>query len=386
MALTLPDLQAIVTELIRRPGHEKVRSLIYRLLVEGLGASSTEIEFERPLPEVRGRTDALLGQTVFEFKTNLRREARVAEEELTRYLTQRESETGQHFVGIATDGASFVPYELRRGELRRLAEFNPLASAARDLLAWLSAAVAISADLSPDPDTVRRELGRGSLAWHVARGELSALWEEVDEEPDVRLKRELWAGLLERVYGTSVDSDDLFFQHTYLIAVAKTMALHVLGLDMPEAEGLLSGRPLAEAGILGAVESDFFDWVLEAEGGAAFVQRTATHASRFRLRDVEMDVLKGLYESLIDPEERHYLGEYYTPDWLAVRMCERAIERPLEQRVLDPACGSGTFLFHSVRRIVASSRRSAERSPRSVGALLPDGAGSGCSPSNGPDR
>ena len=67
------------------------------------------------------------------------------------------------------------------------------------------------------------------------------------------------------------------------------------------------------------------------------------------------DVLKTLYESLIDPRQRHDLGEYYTPDWLAERMCVRAIPDPLDQRVLDPACGSGTFPFHAVRRLLAAA-------------------------------
>ena len=31
-------------------------------------------------------------------------------------------------------------------------------------------------------------------------------------------------------------------------------------------------------------------------------------------------------------------------------ICERAIHDPLRQRVLDPSCGSGTFLFHAVER------------------------------------
>ena len=316
---------------------------MYGLLVDGLGAKSTEIDFERPLPEVHGRSDALIGYTIFEFKSDLRREARAAEEELTRYLGQRERETDNRFVGIATDGATFVPYDLRAGSLRRLAPFTPPADNPRDLLDWLSAAVAIAADLPPDPDTVRRELGRGSLAWHVAREELAGLWAEVSDHPDVRLKRELWARLLERVYGTSVDNDDLFFQHTYLTIVAKTMAVHVLGLDMPEPGDLLAGRPFNEVGIGGVVESDFFDWLLAAGNGPELVRRIATHAARFRLRDVQTDVLKGLYESLIDPEQRHDLGEYYTPDWLAARMCEHAIQQPLGQRVLDPACGSGAF-------------------------------------------
>jgi hypothetical protein len=73
---------------------------------------------------------------------------------------------------------------------------------------------------------------------------------------------------------------------------------------------------------------------------------------------VESDVLKILYESLIDREERHGLGEYYTPDWLAAKIVRHAVERPIEQRVLDPACGSGTFLFHAIRNFIKEAEES----------------------------
>jgi hypothetical protein len=65
-------------------------------------------------------------------------------------------------------------------------------------------------------------------------------------------------------------------------------------------------------------------------------------------------VLKVLYESLVDPDQRHHLGEYYTPDWLAGRVVVAVVDKPLTQRVLDPACGSGTFLFHAVRQLIAA--------------------------------
>src|SRR3990172_11989539 len=104
MPLTEERLREMVVELLSRPGHEKVRALCYVLLVQGLGARSSEVQFERPIPEVRGRVDALLGRTVLEFKADLRREQKDAEEQLTRYLRQREKETSERFVGIATDG------------------------------------------------------------------------------------------------------------------------------------------------------------------------------------------------------------------------------------------------------------------------------------------
>lgn len=355
MTLSNEQLREIVSELMTRPGHEKVRALLYQLLVQGLGASSSDIDFERRLPEVRGRADALLGRTVFEFKRDLRAETREAEEELSRYLREREDKTGERYVGLATDGVEFVPYELRRGKLVRLTALKPAKEKPEELLLWLGTVVSVRADLEADPEVVRRELGRESLAYEIARSRLVGLWAEAKDHPGVRVKRQLWASLLQRVYGSSVDEDELFFQHTYLTIVAKTMATRALGLELAEPVDLLAGKPFHDAGITGAGESDFFDWVLVAGGGDDLVRRISRQVARFRLHHIKHDVLKGLYESLIDPVQRHLLGEYYTPDWLAARMCARAIDNPLKQRVLDPACGSGTFLFHAVHRFLAAA-------------------------------
>ena len=355
MSLHEDRLQDIVAELLSRPGHEKVRSLVYDLLVHGLGAASGQVLFEKQIREVRGRADALLGRTILEFKRNLRVELRDAEEQLARYIGQRQRETGEHYIGIATDGAEFITYELRDDSLAELARYTPAIDDPGTFLAWLDTAVAIQPEIPPEPEAVRKELGRESLAYHVARTSLAQLWQEVKTTPDVELKRTLWADLLQMVYGESVDADDLFFQHTYLTVVAKTMATRALGIPLPQPADLLSGKAFRDASITGAVESDFFDWILDAPAGDALVSRIAAQAGRFRLQDVQQDVLKELYESLIDPAQRHQLGEYYTPDWLADLMVREVVTEPLEQRVLDPSCGSGTFLFHAVRHFLEAA-------------------------------
>src|SRR5207249_1830835 len=88
----------------------------------------------------------------------------------------------------------------------------------------------------------------------------------------------------------------------------------------------------------------------------------------FRLHDVECDILKILYEALVHRAERHGLGEYYTPDWLAVKMVREAVDKPLSQRVVDPACGSGTFLFHAVRHQLAVARKQNDPGMHAEGA------------------
>ena len=94
--------------------------------------------------------------------------------------------------------------------------------------------------------------------------------------------------------------------------------------------------------------------MVEVPDGAAFVRGLARRLTRFAWEDVEHDVMKVLYESIITTDWRHRLGEYYTPDWLAACMVAETVDDPLNQRVLDPACGSGTFLFHAVRHYLAS--------------------------------
>jgi len=139
------------------------------------------------------------------------------------------------------------------------------------------------------------------------------------------------------------------------VVVAKAIALAVLGLRDDNPKYVLSGAVFEAAGIYGAAESDFFDWVVDDPDGEDLVRRILAQVRRFRLDEVKSDVLKVLYESLIDREERHGLGEYYTPDWLAAKIVRNAVDRPIEQKVLDPACGSGTFLFHAIRNFLADA-------------------------------
>lgn len=308
------------------------------------------------MPEVRGRADMLFGATVFEIKADRRREIADVEARLPDCLSERERQTGRRYLGIATDGAAFAAFELRNGALIEIGRHATRTDDPDALLAWLEPALSNRDELLPDPLVFQRELGRDSLTFGRARVSLESLWETLREHPEVALKRELWDGLLRVAYGSPVGDPALFLQHTYLTIVAKTLAARVLDLPVDDASAVLSGQALAEAGIHGAVEGDFFDRVLLDPEGQDLVRRVARQVARFRLRDIEADVLKALYESLIDPAQRHDLGEYYTPDWLAAKLVATTLVDPLEATVLDPACGSGTLLFHALRRLLAAAR------------------------------
>lgn len=351
--IPIDELQAIVDELASRPGHEKVRASLHRLLVGGLGVESRQIDFEKSVPEVHGRIDALLGRTVFELKSDLRRELRDAESALVRYLGDRQDASGQDFVGIATDGSEFLVYVLDDDSVRRVRWYKIDSNNPDSLLPWLQGVVATGEELTPTHQAIRDEFGSTSLASNRALARLSEVWEQIEHVTEVRLKKELWKRLLGLAYGTSeVGSDHLFLCHTYLVVVAKSVAWSVL-IDSPPsgARALLHGDAFHSLGIVGQKESDFFTWIVDVDGGNELVMRIWRHVTRFRWSDANSDVLKVVYEGLIDPDTRHDLGEYYTPDWLARRIVQTTIEDPLKSRVLDPSCGSGTFLFHVIRQI-----------------------------------
>ena len=112
-----------------------------------------------------------------------------------------------------------------------------------------------------------------------------------------------------------------------------------------------------KTGLHGIVESDFFAWPAEVEGGLPLVRTLARRIARFAWDKAPADIGAMLYETVIPPDERRQLGEYYTPAWLARVMVRELIEQPLKQRVLDPACGSGTFVVEAVAHFLAAAKQ-----------------------------
>jgi SAM-dependent methyltransferase len=79
----------------------------------------------------------------------------------------------------------------------------------------------------------------------------------------------------------------------------------------------------------------------------------------------ESDLLKALYQDLFPRRLRHRLGEYYTPDWLAQHVLDQVgFEGKPGQRLLDPACGSGTFLMLALQQARREHEKHGKTMPR----------------------
>lgn len=334
-----------------------------------------KVDLESPAGE-RRRIDVETGTTVIEVKRDLRRAGVLEEarEQLAGYVADREGKTKQRYVGILTDGAEWRCYQLADGRLKEASAIvvGKDQPALEALLVWLDGVLGTAKDIPPLPSEITARLGAGSSSHALDQAALRHLYNEQKLHPEVRMKRKLWARLLTTALGSQFeDSDELFVEHTLLVNTAEVIAHAVLGLEIGQLlpATLVSGEKFAEHGIHGVVEPDFFDWVVQVPRGEDFVRALARRLGRFEWRSVKHDVLKVLYESVIGPDTRKKLGEYYTPDWLAEKMVEVAVLNPLKERVLDPACGSGTFLFHAVKRYLAAAEAAGESVPEALAGV-----------------
>lgn len=132
-------------------------------------------------------------------------------------------------------------------------------------------------------------------------------------------------------------------------------------------------------GLKNLLEGDFFAWYLSAWDNVIedALRQTLARLAEYNPVTVQddphsaRDLLKKLYHYLLPREIRHDLGEFYTPDWLAERLlmqlgeplfqmpkAGRAASPPtLHKRLLDPACGSGTFPVLAIRALKANCRQ-----------------------------
>jgi SAM-dependent methyltransferase len=124
------------------------------------------------------------------------------------------------------------------------------------------------------------------------------------------------------------------------------------------------GGSFASFHIRNFLEGELFDWYVEpsvwdeplGRGVRAIITKLSEYeVATFDLRPEETrDLLKDLYQHLFPQKVRHALGEYYTPDWLAEFTLEEVREfsgydGDPHIRLLDLACGSGTFLVEAIK-------------------------------------
>jgi hypothetical protein len=100
-------------------------------------------------------------------------------------------------------------------------------------------------------------------------------------------------------------------------------------------------------------DPNILDWALDSsdENLSSALLHAMYLLSRWDFRAIHGDILSGVYDHYLDPGKRRALGEVFTRPEIARYMLERC-EYDSTKTVLDPACGTGTFLVEALNQDV----------------------------------
>lgn len=340
-----------------------------------------ELELEKPVIDkvaskkktliIRGRIDSILGNVIFEFEKDLSKTLEEALEQLKQYVAAlwNNSEHRVAYTCIATDGIHFIPYRphtdvsesqkveidditLEPRESIDLSHVDPV-----DAYFWFDRYLLATPILQPTVEKIAGDFGSESPILSEMMAELRAIWKVASDRPYVKVLFDQWNKYLTIVYGSTVGDQELFLRHTYLATLAKLIvygyfAEGTLPTSEDEIVKTLNGNAFKEWKIHNFLEEDFFAWIVRGKTrtlGARFARKLIKFIARYDLDNIDQDMLREVYQELVDPETRKGLGEFYTPEWLTELLLNPLIAKTPDGSVLDPACGSGTFLFTAIR-------------------------------------
>jgi hypothetical protein len=171
---------------------------------------------------------------------------------------------------------------------------------------------------------------------------IEQLLQRIDKtEEKLGIKFKAWRHYVSRTFGTDSDATpELFVRDALLYYVSVILLARVLGYE-DSVDKILDGDPFYADNILNFIEKDnLFDFLDHRD----YVLRAIDDViKRYDLtRKNISEVFRVLYEEFVSPSDRHQLGEFYTPKWLANLVVNKVVNP--RAVTLDPACGSGTFL------------------------------------------
>ena len=358
--------------------------------------------YEHRLEITGGKEDALYGRVIIEYKAptllDSKAEFEKAKKQVREYITEHapKGDYGRYY-GIILDGNKISFLRYRKGAWDE--QEDPLPVNGQTILQMLKAirglrrkpidAKYLLSDFGPKSPLSRVAV---STLYHTLVGKNTSRtemlfndWKRVFSQV-CSYSPEKLAGLPEyyELKVKNVDFEKLLFAiHTYYTILMKLLTSEIVTLFtdsllgsylkrleegyyrnhnqmLDELKRLEEGGIFASVGIRNFLEADYFAWYLDewnekiAESVFQITQRLLDYEPATVELHPEMvrDLFKRLYQDLVPRDIRHRLGEYFTPDWLAeIVMNEAGYTGNPEKRLLDPSCGSGTFLVLAIKRI-----------------------------------
>ena len=356
--------------------------------------------------KINGRLDALYGSLVIEFKrydylSNKTQLEEALKQVKDKYLDKLPEPLRKNFVAIIFDGKHivFINYDPDKDKwAHSFRKFDIYT-----LYDWLI----LLSGLFKKTITAQSLKNDFSIETPLARDFITVLYKQLNEnlESNRRIKMlfDEWDKTFRYIYGGVLNEDKLisdfrdisekilkskeelyvdrflFVIYTYYAFIIKLIASEIICISvklpfdspskylMKESQLRESLKTIEEGkffkdflGVENYIEGGFFSWYLdrwdeEIEKNVKEILRKINEYNPQSLIDHNhnsRDLLRYLYQEIVPKRIRHDLGEYYTPHWLAQLTIEEAgYDGDLKYKVLDPGCGSGTFLVEFINKI-----------------------------------
>jgi type I restriction-modification system DNA methylase subunit len=394
-------LRAYAREVKALPNEAAKRSRFAAVIAELFPGTNAVSEFSRGVEKLiridqatgqkRGRADAYYGNAIIEFEKSLSATLEEAKRQLCEYVAgtwQRENrESLRPLLAIATDGVRWIRYRpvLPEGKeptpenvvLDELGDFTLTDETLSEFWLWLTSLLFREQQVEATAEQFQLEFGSQSFQFHEGMASLKRAWAKVSAGSEAKLAFETWQRYLTVTYGRLTEDttavrdvetaqeiselENLFLRHTYLASIARLLIWAALSQGKNAAnlrqvaKDVLSGRFFESKRLANLVDDDFFHWIRGSDAErilAPMWERIISHLIDYDLSRIREDVLKGVYQQLIDPKDRHDLGEYYTPDWLSERIVQELLPKHGWKTVLDPSSGSGSFLRAAIKHFL----------------------------------
>ena len=336
------------------------------------GAERGVANIERATGLGRGQADTQYRSIIIEFERDLGRTGEHARDQLREYLSGNwNSSVRLEFTLIASDCLTWKVYapdfeslieleslraadialeEIDAISLAPCADMQKALEQADALYFFLDRHLFRQQPLPATLDAVRKTFGHTSSVYRAAMRILHALYRQQEHSPAMQTAYKEWHRFLSIAYGRFAASERAFLTQSYLSVLAKILAFVVIEhrdfLDQTAIRAILDGTAFQRHNIENFTDDDFFRWTAEPAHFDALkplFYAIADELAHFDFSAVHEDILKGVYQELVDEDTRHSLGEFYTPDWLCAKIVGE-LGLTGGEKILDPACGSGSFL------------------------------------------
>jgi len=386
----------------------RVESLLRSKVFDALGIPWASYEHKtKNTGKISGvRKDALYGTVIIEYKSpgvlDSKSEFEKAKSQIKKYINEEAKNPkyyGRYF-GVILDGykISFVRYRKDQWEEQDNAlEVNAstilrLIEAVRGLKRKPLDVESLLIDFGPKSESSKKAINVLYNALKHSKSERTKMlfkdWKRVFSQV-VSYSPEKLQGLVEfyelqKGDHAKLDVEELLFAiHTYYTLLMKLLTSEIVTLFTDsllgsylkkleedyyqkheamrdELKEIEEGGIFNTVGIKNFLEADYFDWYIDewdkeiADSIFEIVKKLLDYEPATVELNPERvkDLFKRLYQNLVPRDIRHSLGEYFTPDWLAeLLLDEVGYDGNPEKKILDPACGSGTFLVLAIKRI-----------------------------------